>query len=130
MPMLGDVLAAARRSSAGFARWLDAADPELAARVAEAASRWGVGETGFVRTAMADFSRFASEEDWASLTSHLRNSDDPGTACLLGMTHWRLTAEDVALARRTKALEEPSDEHARRPPYAIRPESGAAKPDG
>lgn len=112
MPMLGDVLAAARRSSAGFTRWLDAADPDVAARVAEAAARWGVGTTGFVRTALADFSRFASEEDWATLTSHLKNTDDPGTACLLGMTHWRLTAEDAAMARRMNAVEEPSNEQA------------------
>lgn len=112
MPMLGDVLTAARRSSAGFARWLDAADPELAARMAEAASRWGVGMNGFVRIAMADFSRFASEEDWATLTSHLKNTDDPGSACLLGMTHWRLTVEDAAVARRMNAVEEPSNEQA------------------
>lgn len=91
MPMLGDLLAAARRSSGEFILWLNAADPELAARVAEAASLWGVTATSFVRTAMADFSRHASEEDWATLTSHLKNTDDPGTACLLGMTHWRLT---------------------------------------
>jgi hypothetical protein len=90
MPMLGDLLTAARRSSGEFVRWLKAADPEMAAQVAEAAARWGVSETSFVRTAMADFSRFASEEDWATLTSHLKNADDPGTACLLGMTHWRL----------------------------------------
>lgn len=105
MPILGDVLAAARRSSGAFLCWLDAADPELAARVAEAAARWGVTSTGFVRTAVADFNRFASEEDWATLTSHLKNTDDPGTACLLGMTHWRLTAEDAAVARRTNAAE-------------------------
>jgi hypothetical protein len=90
MPMLGDLLAAARHSSGEFIRWLEAADPELAAQVVETASRWGVSETSFVRTAMADFSRFASEEDWATLTSHLKNTDDPGKACLLGMTHWRL----------------------------------------
>ena len=112
MPMLGDVLAAARRSSAGFMHWLDAADPALTARVAEVAMRWGVSATGFLRIAMADFSRFASEEDWATLTSHLKNTDDPGTACLLGMTHWRLTVEDAAVARRTNAVEEPSNEHA------------------
>lgn len=90
MPMLGDLLAAARRSSGEFARWLVATDPEMAAQVAETATRWGVSETSFVRTAMADFSRYASEEDWATLTSHLKNTDDPGTACLMGMTHWRL----------------------------------------
>jgi hypothetical protein len=112
MPMLGDLLASARRSSGEFLRWLDAADPALAARVVEAASRWGVSGTGFVRTAMADFTRFASEEDWATLTSHLKNTDDPGTACLLGMIHWRLAAEDAAITRQTDAVGEANHEHA------------------
>ena len=40
---------------------------------------------------MADFNRFAPEEDWATLTSSLRDTDDPGTTCLLAMVHWRLT---------------------------------------
>ncbi len=104
MPMLGDLLAAARRSSGGFARWLAAADPEMAARVDEAAARWGLDATGFVRVAIADFDRFAAEEDWATLSSHLKNTDDPGTVCLLGMTHWQLSRADAA--------KEPPDEHA------------------
>ena len=52
--------------------------------------------TGYVRAAMADFNRFASEEDWATLTSTLKTTDDPGTLCLLGMVHWRLTARGCA----------------------------------
>ena len=92
MPMLGDILAAARSSSSGFQAWLDRSDPALAADVKQAAAAHGLTPTGYVRTAMADFNRFASEEDWATLTSSLRNSDDPGTVCLLAMVHWRLTA--------------------------------------
>ena len=92
MPMLGDLLAAARASAGNFQSWLQAADPELAAAVAAAATREGLTQAGFVRSAVADFSRFAAEEDWATLTSSLRDSDDPGTICLLAMVHWRLTA--------------------------------------
>ena len=92
MPMLGDLLAAARASAGDFQSWLKASDPDLAAAVSVAAERDGFTPAGFVRSAVADFSRFAAEEDWATLTSSLRNSDDPGTICLLAMVHWRLTA--------------------------------------
>ncbi len=92
MPMLGDMLAAARDSSGGFQAWLERSDPTLAGQVRSAADKQGISTTGYVRTAMSDFQRFAAEEDWATLISSLRDSDDPGTVCLLGMVHWRLTA--------------------------------------
>lgn len=92
MPMLGDLLAAAKGSAAGFQSLLLASDPELARRVAAAADATGLSPTGYVRAAVADFSRFASEEDWATLTSSLRDSGDPGTTCLVAMVDWRLTA--------------------------------------
>ena len=91
MPMLGDMLAAARNSSGSFQAWLERSDPRLAAEVARAAAGQGMTPTGYVRAAMADFNRFAAEEDWATLTSSLRDTDDPGTVCLLAMVHWRLT---------------------------------------
>ena len=46
MAMLGDLLAAARGSSSGFQAWLEASEPELASRVAEAAARTGLSPTG------------------------------------------------------------------------------------
>ena len=92
MPMLGDLLAAARNGAGGFQEWLKASDPELAAQVTLAAERIGVTPTGYVRAAIADFTRFAAEEDWATLTSSLRDNSDPGTICLLAMVHWRLNA--------------------------------------
>lgn len=92
MPMLGDLLAAAHDSSGRFRDWLAASDAELAARVDLAAAQIDLTPTGYVRAAVADFSRYASEEDWATLTSGMRDSDDPGTVCLLAMVHWRLTA--------------------------------------
>jgi hypothetical protein len=91
MPMLGDMLAAARNSSSSFQTWLERSDPRLAAEVSRAATGQGMTPPGYVRAAMADFNRFATEEDWATLTSSLRDTDDPGTVCLLAMVHWRLT---------------------------------------
>ena len=91
MPMLGDLLAAARASAGTFQAWLESADPQLAAAVASAAARVGVSPAGFVRGAVADFSRLAAEEDWATLVSSMRDDEDPGTVCLLAMVHWRLT---------------------------------------
>ena len=92
MPMLGDMLAAARDSSGSFQAWLERSDPELASEVQRAAVAQGMTTSGFARAAMADFNRFAAEEDWATLISSLKSTDDPGTLCLLGMVHWRLTA--------------------------------------
>lgn len=96
MPMLGDMLAAARDSSGQFQAWLELSDPELASEVQRASEHQGMSPTGFVRAAMSDFNRFASEEDWATLTSSLKTTEDPGTLCLLGMVHWRLTARGCA----------------------------------
>ena len=96
MPMLGDMLAAARDSSGHFQAWLERSDPELAKEVQLVSTLQGMSPTGYVRAAMSDFNRFASEEDWATLTSNLKTTDDPGTLCLLGMVHWRLTARGCA----------------------------------
>jgi hypothetical protein len=90
--MLGDLLAAARKSTGGFQKWLEASNPDVARQVWSAAASEGMTPAGYVRAAMSDFARFAGEEDWATLISSLRDSGDPGTVCLLGMVHWRLTA--------------------------------------
>jgi hypothetical protein len=93
MPMLGDILAAAKDSAGSFQAWLLRSDPDLLRQVASAARESGLTNTAYVRAAVADFARFAAEEDWATLTSSLRDSDDPGTVCLLAMVHWRLNVE-------------------------------------
>jgi hypothetical protein len=85
------MLAEARQSSGSFQAWLERSDPALSSEVKQAAARQEITPTGYIRMAMSDFSRFASEEDWATLTSSLKNTDDPGTTCLLAMVHWRLT---------------------------------------
>lgn len=92
MVMLGDILAAARNAAGTVESWLEAADPQLSSQLGSAAGKEGLSVSAFVRAAVADFSRFASEEDWATLTSSLRDSEDPGTTCLLAMIHWRLMA--------------------------------------
>lgn len=89
--MLGDLLAAARASAGSFRPWLEASDPALTARIEAAAESERTTPAGFVRGAVADFSRLASEEDWATLLSSMRDDHDPGTVCLLSMVHWRLT---------------------------------------
>jgi hypothetical protein len=82
----------ARSASSNFEAWLHRSDPELSGKVSSAAEDQGVSVTTYVRGAIADFDRLAAEEDWATLTSSLRNSEEPGTICLLAMVHWRLTA--------------------------------------
>lgn len=96
MPMLGDILAAARDGAGQLQAWLNIVDHQLAGRVETAAADQAMTPTSYVRAAMADFSRFASEEDWATLTSTVKRTDDPGTACLLAMIDWRLTTRACA----------------------------------
>ena len=93
--MMGDILAAARDRSHLVADWLYA-DPELAAAVKEAAQREGATPNEFVRGVVAGFSHSASEEDWARLMSKLRDSDDPGTTCLVVMLRWRFAMAEPA----------------------------------
>lgn len=112
MPMLGDILAAARNSSGAFQGWLERSNPELAGEVTSAAAASGITPTAYVRAAISDFNRFAAEEDWATLTSSLRNSDDPGTVCLLAMVDWRLNV--VACgdhSHRSAAILSPRESH-------------------
>lgn len=110
--MLGDMLAAARQSSARFQAWLEQSDPALAGRIATAAASAAMTPTQFVRAAMADFNRFAAEEDWATLTSSLRDTDDPGTVCLLAMAHWRLTVRGCDQHAHRQAIADSPENHA------------------
>ena len=103
MATLGDALAAARRSSGLLARWMEAHDPDLAARVQAAAGDRGETLDGYARDALAEFDHRATAEDWARLTSRLRDADDPGRVCLLDMVRWRLTAEAAAPATEMRA---------------------------
>ncbi|HET7410015.1 MAG TPA: hypothetical protein VFJ13_07425, partial [Paracoccaceae bacterium] len=86
--LMGDLLGAARRSAGGFERWLRDEDPDLAAGLAAAAAADGESPAAWLRMAVADFDRFASEEDWATLVSRMRDDADPGSRCLLTMLKW------------------------------------------
>lgn len=90
MLTLGDILGAAKRSATGFQDWLESAEPALAAELAATAAQAGISPASLARVAVADFSRYADEDAWAQLTSLLRESDDPGMACLAAMVQWRL----------------------------------------
>ena len=98
MPTLGEILAAARRSSAGFELWFRSEQPDMAAAVALAAENEAMSATSYVRGAVSDFARFAAEEDWAHLTSRLRDSPEPGMACLGIMVEWRLAQSEAHAA--------------------------------
>lgn len=110
--LLGDLLAAARRSAKFVETLLNAENPELARAVARTAARRGQDPAGFVRMAVADFDRFATQEDWQNLTARLRNHPDPGTVCLLEMVRWRVEAESRAAtaAAATAAATQPPPE--------------------
>lgn len=93
--MLGDLLATARDTTGAFPRWLKFSDPELLARIEQAGERTGETPTAFVRAAVHDYARLASDEEWSTLTSRLRDSTDPGGTCLLAMVRWRLAEADA-----------------------------------
>lgn len=98
MMMLGDVLALARRSGSGLDGWLRPADPALADRAEAAAAQAGTDLGGYLSGAVAAFTDHASEEDWATLTSRLRNAEDPGRSCVLTMIRWRLDRDGAPAA--------------------------------
>jgi hypothetical protein len=93
MALLGDILAAARDRASDVEPLINIVDPSLAAGLKKTAAAEGLSASTFARAAVADFSRYASEQDWATLISSMRDTDDPGTACLVGMVHWRLTVK-------------------------------------
>jgi hypothetical protein len=94
--MLGDLLAAARHCAPDLEVRLAAAEPDLVARLRAAADFEGETSATYLRIAVAEFGRFASEEDWATLTSRLRISQAPGLDCLCAMLEWRLARADPA----------------------------------
>lgn len=89
--MLGEVLTAARKSGKGMQDWLAPAEPEIWAALGQAAEAEGMDHAAYVQLAVADFSNSASEEDWATMISRIRDAQDPGQACLLSMITWRLS---------------------------------------
>lgn len=93
---LGDLLSFSRSSSADLEAWLANTDAALAERIRNQSVLRGEGAAQFVRIAVADFLAEASEEDWTSLMSAVRDAVDPGAACLAKMTAFRLALEVAA----------------------------------
>lgn len=94
--MLGDYLAAAHAAGADIQSWLDQAGPQCASALEQLAQAEQLSATRAARLAVADFSRAASDEDWATLISHVRDAADPGLACLAAMIDWRLAQKPCA----------------------------------
>jgi hypothetical protein len=109
MATLGDILASARQA-ATIERWLTAADLDLAQAIGEAASREGEPLDCFARIVVADFTRAADENAWTTLLSRVRDSSDPGLACLSEMVRWRLSLAATGGAAERSAIG--SDQHA------------------
>jgi hypothetical protein len=89
---LGELLSGARQRSGQFATWLQQADPGLSERLAAALAP-GESATARVRAALADFAADATESDWATLISALRDSQDPGLEALRRMLLRSLAAQ-------------------------------------
>jgi len=92
MLTLGDLLARARAATPAFERWLEAAAPELAQEIRDAAEAEGETPGRFARGAVSDFDRDANAEAWTRLTGRLHAAADPGLVCLEEMVRWRLAA--------------------------------------
>ncbi|MDT0576046.1 hypothetical protein RM533_07580 [Croceicoccus sp. F390] len=88
--MLGDYLALAKKAGADVHGWLAAAGPLQARALEKLAQQEDLAPARAARMAVADFSRFAGEEDWTTLISHVRVAPDPALACLGAMIDWRL----------------------------------------
>lgn len=94
--MLGDVVVLGRQSSSQLRAWLEAADPDTAARLDAEAARREESTAQFLRIAVSDFISEADEEAWASLISAVREAHDPGAACAARMIDFRLRLESVS----------------------------------
>jgi len=111
MPTLGDLLASARHDASAFAGWIAATDAPFARELADAAGGQALEPAGFVRLAIGDFSRHASEEDWATLVSAIRDAQDPGMTCLRAMVDWRIAAGGGCRQHATETVEGIRHEH-------------------
>ena len=88
--MLGDLLAAARGSAAVLERWLGARDDDVLDQCLASAQEDGQSLNRWLAGSVAWFERYASSDDWASLTSRMMDSDAPGQDCLMAIIDQRL----------------------------------------
>ncbi|MFZ3006450.1 MAG: peptidylprolyl isomerase [Phenylobacterium sp.] len=82
--------------------WLDATDPELAARVRAAAQADTLDVPVFVRRAVAHFVDNAGDESWTHLISAAQGAKDPAIAAMASLLRAKLTpkARTYAIVRR------------------------------
>jgi len=73
--------------------WLEAADPEVAMRLADAAAETGMAPAVYVRAVIADFVNRASDEHWTRLISAARDAPDPAQAALATIMKANLEAQ-------------------------------------
>lgn len=71
--------------------WLAAVDPELGAKVLDAAEAKGLALAEYVREAVADFVSSADDEAWTRVVSSAQGADDPALACMKAVLSSRLT---------------------------------------
>ncbi len=76
--LLGDGAAVAERAE----RWLDQADPELAALARAEAERRELAPAAYVRQTLAAYVAEADDEAWTRLISAAQGADDPALACV------------------------------------------------
>ncbi|MBX3479643.1 MAG: peptidyl-prolyl cis-trans isomerase [Caulobacter sp.] len=89
-PSLGQMLAEGV-STERLEAWLDTADPDLAARVREAAREGGVAVADLVRASVTAFVNTADDERWTHLISAAQGADDPAIAAMASILKSRLT---------------------------------------
>ena len=87
--VLGDFLAS--YTTAGrIEAWLDAVDPDLAARLTSAAAAAGDTAAEFTRKAATSFVNDADDERWTQLISAAQGADDPALGALAQILRSRL----------------------------------------
>lgn len=87
MATLGQLLSAAADPQS-LQRWIEAS-PGLARAIDSVRGGADLAPALVARRAVAEFSEAAGEEDWARLMTRIRQSDDPGRACLETMLGWK-----------------------------------------
>lgn len=98
----GDLLADGEAVAARAERWLDAADPDLAALARAEAERRAQPLAAFVRETLARHLAEADDEGWTRLISVAQGAEDPALACVQAILKQTLAppAKTFTLIRR------------------------------
>lgn len=88
----GDLLADGAAVAARAERWLDAADPELAALARAEAGRRDLSLAAYVRQTLAAHVAEADDEGWTRLISAAQGAEDPALACVQAILRHKLAS--------------------------------------